>query len=159
ISRKPNVLDSSESVSSRMAQPKHKKDMVADSGHAGDYVDDSIRLGDEANGLFRIAAGIGVVGIVLAVVLGGGLTRQQFQHSYLTAFMWGLSIGAGALWWVTLQHLVGARWSVAVRRVGELLAHSLVLMALLSLPVVLPMLLGNDSLYRWVSHEYMASEH
>lgn len=142
-----------------MAQPKHKKDMVADSGHAGDYVDDSIRLGDEANGLFRIAAGIGVVGIVLAVVLGGGLTHQQFQHSYLTAFMWGLSIGAGALWWVTLQHLVGARWSVAVRRVGELLAHSLVLMALLSLPVVVPMLLGNDSLYRWVSHDYMASEH
>ncbi len=142
-----------------MAQPKHKKDMVADSGHPGDSVDDSIRLGDEASGLFKIAAGIGVVGMVLAVVLGGGLTHQQFQHSYLTAFMWGLSIGAGALWWVTLQHLVGARWSVAVRRIGELLAQSLGLMAALSLPVVVPMLLGNDSLYRWVSHEYMASEH
>jgi hypothetical protein len=142
-----------------MAQPKQMKDSAVASEHAEALPEDSIRLGSEANPLLRGALAVGLLGVVLAVVLGGGPFARQFQHSYLTAFMWGLSIGVGALWWVTLQHLVAARWSVAVRRVGELLAQSLVLMAVLALPVVVPMLLGNDGLYRWVNHEYMDSEH
>lgn len=141
-----------------MAQPKKKKDSAGPEP-SGNPTEDSIRLGSEANPLFRGALIVGLLGLVLAFVLGGGPLERQFQHSYLTAFMWGLSIGAGALWWVTLQHLVGARWSVVVRRVGELLAQSVLLLALLSLPIVVPMLLGNDGLYRWVSHEYMHADH
>lgn len=139
-----------------MAQGKHEKD---ETKHPGGPGGDSIQLGESGDGLLKVAAGVGVVGLLLAVALGGGPTDRQFQHSYLIAFMWGLSIGAGALWWVTLQHLVGARWSVALRRVGELLAQSLLVLAVLSLPIVVPILLGDDGLYRWVSHEYMSSEH
>lgn len=147
-------------MSRQMSQAKHNKDddVEQESTHAEVAVNDNIRLGKDAAGLIKVAAIIGVVGLAAAVVLGGGITNRQFQHSYLTAYMWGLSIGAGALWWVMLQHLVNARWSVAVRRVGELLAQSFPLLALLSLPIIVPMLMGDDALYRWVNREYMHSE-
>jgi hypothetical protein len=46
-----------------------------------------------------------------------------------------------------------------VRRIGELLAYSLPLLAVLSLPIVLPTLAGNSSLFPWVSDELMRSSH
>src|SRR5690606_26839035 len=55
---------------------------------------------------------------------------------------------------VAIQHLVGARWSIVVRRVGEILSQVLILMALLSLPLVIPALSGNDVLYPWADHHY-----
>ncbi len=127
-------------------------------GHGGG-VSDTIRLGKAGDGLFKIAAVVGVLGLGVSIPLGGGITGAQFQHSYLAAFMWGLSIAVGAVWWVILQHLVSARWSVTVRRVGEVLAQGVLLMGLLSLPVVVPALLGNDVLYKWVNHDFMESNH
>lgn len=115
---------------------------------------DTIRLGSEASGLKNIALGMAVIGLGGAVATGGGPLGKQFQHSYLTAFMWGLAIAAGAVWWVAIQHLVGARWSVVVRRVGELLAQALGLMAILVLPIIGPALAGNDVLYAWADHDY-----
>ncbi len=123
--------------------------------------DDNVRVDDLAPLVFKPAAGIGGALILLAFILGyaQGDHYAQFQHSYLVAFMYVLSIGLGALWWVTLQHLVAARWSVVVRRIGELLAYSLPLLAVLSLPIVLPALAGNSSLFPWVSDELMRSSH
>src|SRR6478609_9419841 len=131
-----------------------------DHGHGGGGgTNDVILLGKEGDGLFNIAAGLGVVGLVLSIVLGGGLTGAQFQHSYLAAFMWGLAICLGALWWVVMQHLVSARWSVVVRRLGEILSQGVLLMALLSLPIVVPMLGHNDVLFKWVNPANMAESH
>lgn len=120
---------------------------------------DSIRLGKEAAGLSNIALGIGVVGIVLSMVLGGGFTGAQFQHSYLAAYMWGLSIALGALWWIGIQHLVNARWSIVVRRVGELLAQVLLIMAVLALPIVVPAIMGDTVLYKWVDPHWLEANH
>lgn len=115
---------------------------------------DSIRLGKEALGLQNGALVVGVVGLVLALVFGGGLSGKQFQHSYLAAYMWGLSIAAGAVWWVAIQHLTNARWSIVVRRVGELLAQVMLIMGILALPLLLPALSHNDVLYPWANHHY-----
>jgi len=115
---------------------------------------DSIRLGKEADGLRTGALGVGVVALLLAVLTGGGLLGKQFQHSYLTAYMWGLSIAVGAVWWVTIQHLFAARWSVVVRRVGELLAQLVLVMMVLALPLLAPIFMGNDVLYPWANHHY-----
>ena len=59
--------------------------------------------------------------------------------------MWVLSIVLGALWWVTLQHLVNANWSVVVRRVGELLAANMPSLGLLALPIVIPVVIGKPA--------------
>jgi len=115
---------------------------------------DSIRLGKEADGLRKAALGVGIVALAGAVLLGGGPYGKQFQHSYLTAYMWGLSIAVGAVWWVAVQHLFGARWSIVVRRVGELLAQLVVVMAVLALPLLIPIFMGNDVLYPWAEHHY-----
>jgi hypothetical protein len=122
---------------------------------------DNIRLTGEGENLFVRAGVVGLLALVVSLLLG--LTRgdgaRQFLHSYLVAFMWMLSIGLGALWWVTLQHLVNAKWSIAVRRVGELLAGNMALLAVLSLPIVVPMLLGNSNLYLWVDQQRMHADH
>ncbi len=81
------------------------------------------------------------------------------MHSYLVAYTWILSIALGALWWVILQHLVNAKWSTVVRRVGELLASNVPLLAILSLPIVVPTLMGDSTLYVWAdSNNMQASE-
>ena len=145
-----------------MAQTtKHKKQGKAKKPARTHGPDDNVRVDDLAPLVFKPAAVIGGVLILLSFVLGyaQGDHYAQFQHSYLVAFMYVLSIGLGALWWVTLQHLVDARWSVVVRRIGELLAYSLPFLAVLSLPIVLPALAGNSSLFPWVSDELMRSSH
>jgi len=120
---------------------------------------DSIQLSAKAAGASNIGFGIGVVGLVGAMLLGGGFGSKDFQHAYLTAYMWALSISVGGVWWVTLQHLFGSRASIAMRRVGEIISKGVWLMAILSLPILIPALTGNDVLYPWANHEYMHSNH
>jgi len=115
---------------------------------------DSIRLGKEADGLRNGAFGVGAVALVAAVATGGGPFAKQFQHSYLIAYMWGLSIAVGAVWFVAIQHLFGSRWSIVIRRVAELLAQLVLLMAVLALPLLAPVFMGNDVLYPWADHHY-----
>lgn len=96
-----------------------------------------------------LASGVGalLLGLVLGIVEGDGLRR--FGFAYLVAFAFVLSLALGALFWVTLQHLVNARWSVALRRLGELLAATLPCLAWLALPLVLPVVFGDGQLYPW----------
>lgn len=117
---------------------------------------DSIQLSNEAASLGPKAL---VVGVVLLGVAAAVTDFKQFQHSYLTAYMWALSVSVGGVWWVTLQHLFGARASVVMRRTGEVIAKGSWVMALLSLPILIPILMGNHELYRWVDHDYMHSNH
>lgn len=63
---------------------------------------------------------------------GGG---QRFWYSYLTAYMWALSIALGGLFFVVIQFLVRAGWSVVVRRVAENVMGTLPLFAVLFIPV------------------------
>jgi hypothetical protein len=95
-------------------------------------------------------AGLGLVliSLVLGVVAGDGLKR--FMFSYLQNYVFFVSLGLGALFFVMLQHLTRASWSVVVRRLAEFIAGSLPFMALLALPILVPMLLGNHALYAWL---------
>lgn len=74
---------------------------------------------------------------------------QRFQVSYLVSFLFVTSISVGALFFILIQHLVRAGWSVVVRRIAEFLAASIGWVALLSLPIVIPLLLGNHAIYAW----------
>jgi hypothetical protein len=120
-------------------------------GSGPDYPSDNIRLGAAGQALFTKAAGVGVVGLVLAVALGSMANDgfRRFSLSYVTAFTWLLALGLGALFWVTLQNLVNAHWSIVLRRVGELLAAQAPVLALLALPVVVPIFMGHSSIYAW----------
>jgi len=113
------------------------------------HLDDNIQIGDEASDLGKKALGIGVVALVLGVVVGGGPLGRQFTASYLVAFLYVLALGLGLLWFVTIQHLTNAKWSVVVRRVAEILAANMPVLALLALPVIIPIVIGQSEIYEW----------
>ncbi len=74
---------------------------------------------------------------------------QRFQASYLVAFLFVTSLSLGGLFFILIQHLVRAGWSVVLRRIAEFLAASAGWVAMLSLPIVLLLLFGNHSLFEW----------
>ncbi|MCB9734126.1 MAG: hypothetical protein H6745_16135 [Deltaproteobacteria bacterium] len=91
---------------------------------------------------------LGVAGIALAFVTAGD-DHTQFWFSYLTAYMFWLSAGLGALFFVLIHHGTRAGWSALVRRVAENWMITLPLLFLLGLPIVLG---GLESLYTpWVN--------
>jgi hypothetical protein len=120
-----------------------------------------LNLREHAGPLYLAAQVLGIVGLVLAIVLGyfeqDGFRR--FFYSYLIAFMFFLAIGLGGLFFVMLQHATKAGWSVNVRRIAEWYAASLPVMAILSTPLIVGVVLGKGLLYPWTTPEWIADEH
>jgi hypothetical protein len=96
-----------------------------------------------------IAAGTGAVAfLVIGLLLGWGGrvdSPRQFFLSYLVAFVYWCGIALGCLALLMIQHLTGGDWGLALRRILEAGAHTLVPLTVLFLPIVL----GVGSLYLW----------
>ncbi len=88
---------------------------------------------------------LGAVMLVIALVFGitGGM--QRFYYAYLVGWTFAVSISIGALFFVMIQHITRARWSVTLRRIPEMLAANFPLLALLGIPI----LIGYYDLYHW----------
>ncbi len=93
-------------------------------------------------------------GALLASFIGLFTDADQFYHSYLTAFVYWLTLGLGALFFVMLHHLTGAVWSVSIRRVSETIAAVLPVLALL----FIPLLFGIHNLFHWSDLEAVAHD-
>jgi hypothetical protein len=110
------------------------------------------------------SAALAIVGLsALAIAFALGWSRhdhlREFSTSYLVSFMFFLSISLGALFFVALQHLVRAGWSVTVRRLAEILAANLVYLPILFLPILLPLLLGQAGPYfKWLDPQQIADD-
>jgi len=103
-----------------------------------------------------VPAAIGVVALGLAGLssLSDAVARADFFRSYLTSFVFFLSLALGALVFVLMAHLMRAGWSVALRRVAEVVAWTLVPLA----PLVLVVLFGMYDLYEWSHAEAVAQD-
>lgn len=130
-------------------------------GSGPSYSADNIRLGALGQSLFTKAAAVGAIGLLAAAGLGSaeGDSFRHFSLSYTTAYVWVLTIGLGGLFWVTLQNLVNAHWSIVLRRVGELIAAQAPLLAVLALPIVVPIFMGSSSIYVWSDHAAVEASH
>jgi hypothetical protein len=107
------------------------------------------------SGIFgMIAAGAAIVGLLLSGV-GYFLDARQFLFSWLTALVYWTTIGLGALFFVMLHHLVGARWSTVLRRMAENLMWGLPVLAVFFLPILFHM----PQAYSWSNPEVMAGDH
>jgi len=108
----------------------------------------------------RLALGAGVAGVVaLAAAVALGLARgdglRHFSFSYLISYAFFLSVTLGALIFVPLQYITRASWSVVIRRLAEVAAASLPVLALLLVPI----LLNLGAVYSWVGGDaHHASE-
>ncbi len=87
------------------------------------------------------AAALGLMGVVAAYPVAG---PARFWANWLLWFLFLLTIAMGSLFIVALEHLVGSRWSVPLRRIPERLSTLLLpavpmaLVALGALPVLYP---------------------
>jgi hypothetical protein len=112
--------------------------------HGNKFDKESVNApGGKWSGLIGIFgfAGIGLLAAG-AFVMGD---KAHGLHSYLTSFMFYLSIALGGLFFVMLQHLTRAGWSVVVRRLAEGYMKNLILMALLFIPI----LMNVEKIYAW----------
>ena len=91
-----------------------------------------------------------VVGLVLCIY-GVVQDKQQFAFSYLTAFMFFLSLGLGSLFLVLVHHLFDAGWSSPIRRYCEHLAC--LLFPWLGLAFIPIGFLGPEYIYPWMRIE------
>jgi len=102
----------------------------------------------------NIAFIIGIIGLALSVY-GWFTDSQQFYFSYLTAFVFWMTIALGGLFFVLLHHLVNAKWSVVIRRFGESLMMTIPFMLILFIPV----LIGIKEIFPWSDTQAVATDH
>ncbi len=107
----------------------------------------------EGGNFGRKALAIGIAGLAVS---GAGyfVHAPQFFHSYLTAYVYWITIALGGLFFTMLHHLVNATWSVVLRRITESLGSVIPVMALLFIPV----LLGMHDLYHWTHADAVAHD-
>lgn len=120
----------------------------------------ALTLGNFRGPLLAVGVLVGIAGLGVGAYLGWirGDDWRYFLHSYLANFGFFLSLSLGGLFFVLLQHVSRAGWSVTVRRLAELLSANAFLLALLFLPILAAVLLGNHSLYEWTAPEEVARD-
>jgi hypothetical protein len=127
------------------------------------------RIGDLGNALSSVSYLVGLAALVAAVVLGyfsGGYGEGpmgtglvRLQYAYLHGFMYFLTITLGGLFFTMALYITGAKWGIVIRRVPELVARNAPIMAILSLPIIIPLLFGSHALYEWADKEAVAKDH
>ena len=98
-----------------------------------------------------LIAGAALVGVALLIALATGGGMRSFWFAYLYGFMVVLSLAIGSLFFVGIQHLTRAGWSVVVRRLAEIGAQLVKPLAVAFIPIWLTVLFGSSTPYPWVN--------
>lgn len=94
------------------------------------------------------AVGVGLVtALIFAAVGNNGLTR--FMFAYIISYAFFLSIALGALFFICIQHVTRAAWSVTSRRIAEVLAMTIPVLAIAFVPIAGNVLMGSGDVYPW----------
>lgn len=102
--------------------------------------------------LFAIMLVIGGA-VLCALALASEEGKQRFGFAYLWGFTLVWSVVLGSFFFVILHHLSGAVWSVVLRRVAEMFASSMWLIALCFIPIVIFCYWHDIPLFHWIHHE------
>lgn len=104
-------------------------------------------------GAWKIFAGIGLLGLVLA---GVGYTQdaRRFAFSWMFAYITVLAIALGGIFFVLVQRLTSAGWSVTVRRTAELLGYGVIAM----IPLFIPIIMSMGQLFPWAGEQHAPHE-
>lgn len=113
---------------------------------------DTFRLEDA--GMPRVmalaAGGVGLLGSAAVFAM----SKETLFPAYLTSFMFWTTVGLGGLFFILLHHLVGATWSVIIRRIVESIMSNLPIMAILFIPIII----GLPELYEWSTPDKVEEE-
>ena len=133
------------------------------STHAADLGTQNIQLPAMALGFRKIALAVAVVGLGGGAAVGYtgafGTDAGHFWRAYLIAFLFGLTMCLGGLFFVFVQHLTRAGWSVAVRRPAEALAANLRWIWILFVPFAVLWMMGKaNTLWVWADMNALRAE-
>ena len=103
----------------------------------------TFRLTSDGN-IAKKALIVGVVAL-LAGVAGYFMDSTRFYFSYLAAYLFWLTAGLGAMFFVLVFHLTGSVWSIVLRRIGETMMMVVPVMGIF----FIPLLFGMHDLYHW----------
>jgi hypothetical protein len=105
--------------------------------------------------VFMISALVGIVGLAASVGLGAaeGDGLRHFAFAYLTNFAFFLSISLGALVFLPIMFVTKASWNVVIRRLCEVTAAVMPLLAILAIPVII----FAGRIYGWTDPEIATS--
>jgi hypothetical protein len=95
-------------------------------------------------GLLKTGRVLLAAGVILGIA-AFFIDHSRAAFNYLVAFTFLISIGVGALFLIALEYIVGADWSVPIRRVVEFFAAIVPFLALL----VIPLLFNIGELFHW----------
>ena len=101
--------------------------------------------------LLAVGAGVAGLGLLGALAYFQGL--DGMFESYLLGFLFWVGLSLGCLVMLYVQHLAGGSWGALIRRPLEAGGMTILLMALLFVPVAL----GLGSLYSWTNADYLAA--
>jgi hypothetical protein len=102
---------------------------------------EELRIDGAAPQANRIAGWFVLVGALLTALFAFW-HHQRFWSAYLIAFTYVLSISLGGLFFVIVQHLTKAGWSVVVRRVAEGIAWNVRFLWIPALPLLVAIAFG-----------------
>ena len=104
-------------------------------------------------GLAKLGYTLLVIGVVLGAI-AFFVDHSRALFNYLVSFMMVLSIGLGCLFLIALEYVAGADWSTPFRRIPEFFAGLLPVLLIL----VVPLLIGNHTLFHWTHTEAVADD-
>jgi hypothetical protein len=104
-------------------------------------------------GAWKVFAGIGVVGLIGAVVGYLGDPRR-FAFSWMFAYVTVLAVALGCIFFVLIQRLTSAGWSVTVRRTAEFFGMGVLVL----IPLFIPIFLGMGHLFPWLGGHHGPGE-
>jgi len=107
--------------------------------------------GEAAAPLVWVGGVLGAVGLGTSLLFAGG-DPARFYFSWLTAYLYFLSIALGGLFFVMTLFVTKAGWGVSLRRVAENVMATLPWFLLLFIPVWI----GRHELYDWTRPEVVA---
>lgn len=84
---------------------------------------------------------IGLVGIVL----GYALEPERTSFNLIIVFTWLTSIGIGSIFFIGIEYLTGAVWSVPFRRIAEINSAFVLVAPIIAIPVIF----NIHSIYHW----------
>lgn len=97
--------------------------------------------------MWKVMATLGALGIAGSAA-GYTVAPERFAFSWLFGFFVALTLFLGAVFFVVIQFLTVAGWSVTVRRTAEFVLTGFLVLPLLFLPVAF----SAKTLYPWMTH-------
>ncbi|PJA73188.1 quinol:cytochrome C oxidoreductase [bacterium CG_4_9_14_3_um_filter_65_15] len=124
--------------------------------------DKSVRIEDTNTSLtglgrrgFMISAVVGVIAMAATVALGAaaGDGMRRLGYTYLISYAYVLSVSLGALTFLPIMSVTKASWHIVIRRLAEVMAAVMPLLAILAIPVIL----FAGKIYGWADPQIAAS--